>query len=702
MSGPTTRQLAGKRKQSAKGNQRAQLQPGDMLQERYRIIGTLGVGGFSCVYQARDMRFASVTRLCAIKEMVNASGSPEVRELARRSFETEASILATIGHSAVPEVYDYFSESDRSYLVMEYIRGKDLEGTLEEHNKPLDPELVIGWALQVCDVLVHLHSHKPQPIVFRDLKPSNIMLDQNGRIRLIDFGIAKVFQNDVKGTMIGTEGYSPPEQYRGEASPAGDVYALGATMHHLLTFKDPRMEPPFSWQERAIHELNPKVTPALNAVIMKCLSYNAKDRYANSMELSEVLKAMQNPAGAAANPVQPPAVDPAQTLPPAAYTQQPPAQPYPPQQMGQQPMMPPGQQMPPGYGYPPQSGQMPPGMYPQQQPGYGNMPQPVQPQVESQDIKPIWTFKCEDEIRSKIAIADNFAYVGAYDNNLYVLHKQDGTFKWKYPATDGIASSPTVYKGDVFIGSVDQNLYCISRQNGRLQWKFKTNGAIYSSPAANYDYVFFGSDDGFFYAVAVQNGRELWKAQSHGAVRSSPHVTDEFIYYGTEGGYIFCVDMRGKVKWQSQAKRAVSSSPTVAEDMVFVGSLDSTVYALDANSGWAIWRTRTSRPIVSSPAVSGEVVYIGCSDGKLYALDIYSGRQIWAYETQGQIASSPAVWQDAVYFGSTDGYIYSLDTKKGKLRWRFRTQGYVISSPVIADGVIYIGSSDHIVYAIPV
>ena len=667
----TTRQLAGKRRSTTKLNQRAQLQPGDMLQERYRIMGTLGVGGFSAVYQARDMRFASVTRLCAIKEMVNATGDPAARELAKRSFETEASILATLEHSAVPEVYDYFSEGDRSYLVMEYIRGKDLEGTMEERNEPFDPEIVIEWALQVCDVLSYLHSHQPQPIVFRDMKPSNIMLDQQGRIRLIDFGIAKVFQGQAKGTMIGTEGYSPPEQYRGEASPAGDVYALGATMHHLLSLKDPRLEPPFSWQERLLPQLNAKVSPALNALVVRCLSYNAKDRYQNAMDLREALKGLSQPQASAV--VQP--IAPHQTAAPASVPSPStlPEMPFP------QPVAPP--------------------VYAQPQPPAPSLAEPASHEVM---VQPLWRFKCEDEIRSKPAVVDKMVYVGAYDNNVYALNRESGEFKWKYPASDGIASSPCVHKTDLFFGSADQHVYSVNRMTGKLQWRFQTGGAVYSSPTAAFDHIFFGSDDGHLYAIAAANGRPLWKVKAHGAVRSSPFVSDEYVYFGTEAGYVFAFDMRGQMKWQFQAKRAVTSSPTLAEDMVFLGSMDSTVYALDANSGWAIWRTRVGRPVISSPVVAGDVVYIGSSDGKLYALDIFSGRQIWTFDTKGQVTSSPAIWQDTIYFGSTDGYVYALDARKGRLRWRFRTGGYVISSPVIAEGVVYIGSCDHHVYALPV
>ena len=206
-----------------------------MLQDRYRIVGILGIGGFSSVYQARDMRFPNVTKLCAVKEMVNVAPDPQIRAVAARAFEREASILATLDHPAVVGVYDYFNETDRSYLVLEFIRGKDLESLLSEQQEFFPQDKVVDWALQICDVLAYLHGQKPDPIIFRDMKPSNVMLDPHGRIRLIDFGIAKVFQSTEKNTTIGTEGYAPPEQYRGEASPAGDVCGLGATLHHLLT-----------------------------------------------------------------------------------------------------------------------------------------------------------------------------------------------------------------------------------------------------------------------------------------------------------------------------------------------------------------------------------------------------------------------------------------------------------------------------------
>ena len=646
----TTRQLASKRGRQKKA-QRSGLQPGDMLQERYRIVGPLGAGGFSSVYQARDMRFPNVTKLCAVKEMVISAPDPQMRALTIKSFEREASMLAMLDHPAIPDVSDYFTEGDRSYLVLELIRGKDLDEWLEEQTDHLDQEKAISWAMQLCDALYHLHSQKPQPIVFRDVKPSNIMLDHRERIRLIDFGIAKVFEMGDKGTMIGTEGYSPPEQYRGQAEPAGDIYALGATLHHLLTKQDPRLEPPFTFAERPISKVNPHVTPAFEAIIMRCLAYDPKDRFSDAKALKDALEVLLQRPATAVFDSDPNIPIPTTNIPGVAAPQ---------------------------------------------------ATDTAAAQIVSQ-AQPIWEFKCEDEIRGKAAVSGNMVYVGAYDNNLYALNSDTGEFAWKFPASDSIGgSTPFVYEDNIFIGSVDKHLYCIQRRTGRQNWRFATNGAIYSSPIIRYDHVFFGSDDGYFYALEVLKGRSKWKANAYAPVRSTAYVDDERIFFGTEGGYIFCLEIAsGKTKWQAQAKRNVTSSPAVADEIVFVGSLDGTVYALDANTGWIIWRFRSGRPIVSSPTVHNGSVYIGSSDGNLYVLDMDTGRQLWTFELAGQIASSPVVWNDAVYFGGTDGIVYCLSAKKGDINWQFDTGSPVISSPTIADGVVYIGSTNHYIYALP-
>ena len=615
------------------------LKPNTVLQNRYRVTGILGVGGMGSVYQARDLRFPNVTRLVAIKEMLNISTDPAVRETTLRTFEREANVLASLSHPAVPKIYDYFDIDDRAYLVMEYIKGKDLEAIINSTPDFIKAELVHTWAVEICDVLAYLHE---QPFVFRDVKPANIMIDQHRAVRLIDFGIAKAFQEGQKGTMIGTEGYSPPEQYKGVAAPAGDIYALGATLHHTLTRRDPRLEPPFSFAERPIRDYNPNVSAEFEAVVMRALAYEPQDRYESAAAMKAALQQAR------------PTVDsPVTTV--RFQTQRGATE-----------------------GFKPATSFFPSGG----------------------DVVPLWKFRCEDEVTSSPTVAGGLVYVGCYDHGLYCLNANDGSFNWRYATDGGIASTPAVGEDVVYFGSGDHCLYAVNARNGRIVWTFPTQGPVYSSPCLALGHIFVGSDDTHLYAIKALNGRQAWRVDAAGPVRSSPTVTGERVYVGCENGDFLAVDLAGTVKWRFKAKRAVTSSPLVRGDVVLFGSLDWHVYALDADTGWTVWRFRTGKPVASSPAADDQTVFIGSADGNLYALDIASGRERWKYETGGQVVSRPAVHQQAVYFGSTDGYVYSVDIKSGQLRWKFKTEGPVISSPFVREGMVYVGSSDSHVYAL--
>jgi serine/threonine protein kinase len=268
-----------------------------MLVNRYVVQDVIGVGGMGSVYRARDLHFPTVVKLVAVKEMINRAPDPAVRKTIIQNFEREANILATLNHASIPRIYDYFSVENRSYLILEFINGKDLEAVINETQGFLTEEQVLGWGIELCDVLSFLHNHKPDPIIFRDMKPSNIMINPQGNIVLVDFGIAKPFQTGQKGTMIGTEGYSPPEQYRGEATPLADIYALGATMHHALSRRDPRLEPPFSFGERPLRKINPAVSIEFETVVNTALQYNPGDRFQSAEAMREALVASGRKTG---------------------------------------------------------------------------------------------------------------------------------------------------------------------------------------------------------------------------------------------------------------------------------------------------------------------------------------------------------------------------------------------------------------------
>jgi len=643
--------------QASPGLDETILPKGAILQDRYEILKVLGLGGMGAVYQARDLRFTGVERLCALKEMISTTPDPHVRRLTIQTFEREANILASLNHTAIPKIYDYFTEGIRSYLVLEYIEGQDLEALLGNQEEMLPQNPVIDWALQICDVLSYLHHQNP-PVVFRDLKPSNIMLRLPNHIVLIDFGIARVFEVGQKGTMIGTEGYSPPEQYKGIANPQGDIYALGATLHHLLTRRDPRLEPPFTFNEEPPHTLNPAVSEELEAVIMKALEYEPEKRFASAEETKAALrqclksnaKTGKTTSGARPGPVATQHIN---------------------LDAGDR-----------------------------SQTSARQMPTATMPRDGG--IIPVWEFKCEDEVRASPVVVDGAVYVGAYDNNLYALKAKTGEFQWKYPTEGGIAGTPFVWKDRVLIGSEDRLLYAISARTGRILWTCPTEGRIRSSARVEFEHAFFGSDDQRLYAVSAHSGRVVWRFEALGPIRSTPIVGDEIVYVGSEDGHLYAVDLQnGSQKWKFRTNRGITSSPTLHDGLVIFGSSDWNVYALDEQSGWSVWRFRTGQAVISSPHVVDGIVYVGSADGCLYALDARTGRKIWKFDAGSQIVSSPAITETIAYFGTRSGDVVSVNIKSGKEHWRFTTGGPVTSSPFHYEGLIYVGSTDHKVYTLP-
>jgi serine/threonine protein kinase len=260
------------------------LTSGTVLQNRYAIERLLGGGGMGMVYLAHDRRLAN--RPCAVKEMVDHFIDQQQRIEANEYFAREADTLAQLKHPAVPAITDRFDDQNRHYLVMEYVEGRNLEEEIAVRGGPLPEGLVIDIARQLCDVLAYLHGSVP-PIIYRDMKPSNVMLTPKGRVVLIDFGIARLFKTARKGTMIGTLGFAPPEQYQGAVDPRSDIYSLGATLHYVVTGRDPEKFPPFSFPP--VRDLRPEISTNLAGAIDHALSYQADARPSSIQEFRDMM-----------------------------------------------------------------------------------------------------------------------------------------------------------------------------------------------------------------------------------------------------------------------------------------------------------------------------------------------------------------------------------------------------------------------------
>lgn len=259
-----------------------------MIGTHYRVVRLLGQGGMSNIYLCEDTHLFG--KVWAMKEFTATYADPQEQAAALQHFEREARLLSALSHPNLPTINEYFQFQGRYYLAMEYIDGPDLGKIMAQAQGPL-PELeVADWGTQCATVLYYLHCQKPAPIIFRDVKPSNIII-LHGLVKLIDFGIARLFTPSKKGdTMrIGSPGYAPPEQYNGQTDPRSDIYALGVTLHQALTGHDPTLSPnPFSIPP--VLSLNPQASPELAAIIEKATQLIPEERYQNMLEMKRALR----------------------------------------------------------------------------------------------------------------------------------------------------------------------------------------------------------------------------------------------------------------------------------------------------------------------------------------------------------------------------------------------------------------------------
>ncbi len=616
-----------------------------LLKQRYQIIAKLGHGGFAAVYKVQDLQLPSTFR--AIKEMDDNLLSPQEKQKAVLAFQQEAQILARLTHPNLPRIHDYFEEQQHWYLVMDYIDGETLESALVRSPQgKLPVEKVILYALQLCTVLNYLHTQMP-PIIFRDLKPSNILITPDDHLYLIDFGIARFFKpgQERDTNAFGTYGYAAPEQFgKTQTTPQADIYSFGATLHQLLSGRDPSGEP-FIFPPLQLEPRN-AMTQAFANLVMRMVAMEKEKRPVHILEIQQALFTIAQWKANQTKQSQPIVVSPRSQTINVRHTRL------------------------------SSSG------------------------IRSQGcIK--WAFDASSPVASSPAVVNGAVYFGSYAHNFYALDASSGQQKWSFTAGSYVLSSPTVVNGVVYFGSHDGHLYALDASSGSRKWSFPTGGVVYSSPTVVNGTVYFGSADGHLYALDASSGSQKWSFSTDGRVSSSPTKINGVVYFGSDDGHLYAVEAAsGRKKWSFSTGKEVHSSPTVVNGSVYFGSADGHLYALDTSSGQYKWSFSTGNKVDSSPTVANNVVYYGSDDHNVYAVDALSGRQKWAFRSGNVVYSSPTVVNNVVYFGSGDHNLYALDTVSGQQVGTFQTGGWIQASPTVVNDVVYIGSNDGKLYAI--
>jgi serine/threonine-protein kinase len=251
-----------------------------LINNTYEILDEIARGGMSTVFRARHLRLNTVW---AIKQVSR-------KQYPNFDFLAESNILKRLDHPMLVRIVDIFEDADNVYIVEDYIKGTDLKNLLRTQ-KCIDEKTLISWFKDLCSLLIYLHEQKPNPIIYRDLKPGNLMLQENGKLKLIDFGIAREYKQEGNSDTIlgGTYGYAAPEQFSADrqSDARTDIYSLGMTMHHLATGKSPS-EPPYVTVP--VRQLNPSLSPGLEHIIDRCTQLQPEKRYQSARELLDDLE----------------------------------------------------------------------------------------------------------------------------------------------------------------------------------------------------------------------------------------------------------------------------------------------------------------------------------------------------------------------------------------------------------------------------
>lgn len=266
---------------------------GFTINSRYEIMRHIKEGGMAQIYFCKDK---NLNRDCILKELWGGNfPNQDIQEITN-AFKREAEILANLDHPNLPRVTDYFIIGDTYYLAMDYIEGNDLESLAAGKN--IDEQEVIQWVVKILEVFEYLHSQN-KPIIYRDMKPSNVMLSKTGKIKIIDFGVARWLPQNVSGqTAIGTPGYAAPEQYNGESDHRSDLYSLGVTMYFLLT-----KEPPKMLKLTPIEKLRPQTSRQLVEIINKATDMRPDFRYQSAGEMKQALVNLNLPTNQITTPI---------------------------------------------------------------------------------------------------------------------------------------------------------------------------------------------------------------------------------------------------------------------------------------------------------------------------------------------------------------------------------------------------------------
>ncbi len=673
----------------------------------YEIEGEIGRGQFGVVWRARHRHLG---RAVAIKQL---AGSDTAAYRAR--FRREARVLAQIDHPHVVRVYDYHEEGDLRFLVMELLPG----GTLADRRSDgIDPPNALAATLAAASGLYHVHL---LGILHRDVTPQNLMFDQNGTLKVTDFGVARVDLVDATtinvtqaGEFFGTPAYVSPEQAAhalngagAAVGPATDQYSLAAVLYETLSGELTHdttggaialCNRRINEDARPLRDVAPDVDREIETVVMKALARDPAARYVDmqafAVALASGARASLGDDWLAGGDVQlreaGPILDAATGRTDAGAA----PEPAPRRKLRARLIV--------GavvvvavvagvFAFLSRGGS------PSSKTDSGGSAQ--NPIGNGSQLLKQWSASTGGAVFSSPAISDDTVVVGSDDESVRAFDAGSGAPRWKFATGGPVRSSPTIVGNNVYIASNDGYVYDLDLASGKVVWKTSTGFEIVARPAVANGTVVVGADK--LYAFDAATGAKRWTFTPKQAIVSSPAIANGVVVFGSNDKNVYGVDLAtGAQRWHLPTGDMVQSSPKIVDGIAYVGSNDGDVYAIDIATGKTRWGTDLGAPVKSSPAVANGLVFVGTDSGKFAALDATTGRTAWTFVAPDRIDSSPLVVHNAVVVGSNDGRVYAFDASTGRSLGSFKTNGAVLSSPVASGLGVVVGSNDNTVYDI--
>lgn len=598
------------------------LPEGTVLENRYVITGIIKAGLRGGVYKCVDNK---LDNLCAVKELLPPYGTADTQAKSAELFNKNVKNLARLLHPGLPKITDYFVSKGRYYIVMDFIEGEILKKRLEKEGNPgLPEEKIIVWSGQILEVLNYLHSQKP-PLIYSDLRPGKIIINKDENAILMHMGLEKIIYQGSKETQR-ISGYIPEEQMRNRAEPSSDIYALGATMHHLLTGVEPlpfRFEPP--------RKIISKISISMERIVMKALKDDPSERFSGAKEMLEALpfkpefsllkvtKKKSSPEKQSKRIIWEFQTGGTVRSSPCVSDDM---------------------------------------VY------FGSWDSKLYC-LNGRDGEKLWDFKTGWHVYSSPVIWDGSVYFGSCDKKFYCVNAKDGKKVWDFDTGGYIYSSPCVRGSYVYFGSSDKKLYCVSAKSGQKIWDFDTDGIVYSNPLVVKDRIYFGSGDRNIYCLDIKEGRKIWAFKTFNEIGSSPCVSDNFIYFGGLDKRFYCLYRdTGKPVWEFKTGLGIYSSPVISDDLIYFGGLDKKFYCLNTKDGKKLWDFHAESMIYSTPSIAEGLIYFGTWDKNLFCLELKKGNKIWDTSIGLGIYSSPCFYKGLIYFGNEDHKLYCVSTAR--------------------------------------